>query len=77
MPGPSKGFLKTDAEIGALVGPDSMGQLLVVSGVESHDPPVRAVSYATTKDIEDARRHIQEHGPRSVTEATLLIRRGG
>jgi hypothetical protein len=53
---------RSDAEPGTLLGPDSMGQLLVVTG---RDDSGVTCSYAGLSDVEAA----HQRDPRSVTEA--------
>ncbi len=58
-----------DAEVGTILGPDSIGELLVVA--ERDEAGVR-VSYAGVPDIEAARARVAEVGPRSMTELRMF-----
>jgi hypothetical protein len=62
------GRLNMDAEPGTILGPDTAGELLVVS---ARDEAGVLVSYATIQDIEAAREHRVAHGPRSITEQRI------
>lgn len=68
MSGFPVGRLNMDAEPGTILGPDTAGELLCVS---ARDENGVLVSYATVADIEAARAHRAEHGPRSLTERWL------
>jgi hypothetical protein len=54
---------------GTLLGPDSVGQLLVVAQLDNAGV---TVSYATTADIQAAMAACVADGPRSVTEHTMI-----
>lgn len=65
MSGYPVGRLNMDAEVGTILGPDTAGELLVVS---ARDEAGVLVSYATVQDIEAARGHRLAYGPRSLVE---------
>lgn len=65
MSGYPVGRLNMDAEVGTILGPDTGGELLVVSAC---DEAGVLVSYAMVQDIEAARGHRLVYGPRSMTE---------
>lgn len=68
MGGYPVGRLNMDAELGTILGPDTIGQLMVVT---ARDAGGVLVSYATGEDVGLAREVIRQTGPRSLAERQL------
>lgn len=59
----------TPPELGTIVGPNDLGEHFVVVGTDGR---TSLLSYATVPDLTTARTYVFEHGPRSVTETTMV-----